>query len=1749
MADALNIKNLDKVTEINPGDFLLVEIPAGSRIVDFKNFIIGKDNITFATELSAFSRDITGLLSRTNTLTSALFAGNQDLLVNSLSTSTWLSAGNGIVINNISLIDQNGFATFKSHVSAMGVVYVSGGNSDQWSGAFVSLQPNSAAWNSTNTSVYSNSSRWESDFVTTNAQSADWESVYTTVNADSATWGGSANSKWTDAGATTYLTATTDNVAIGQAAAPTSAKLSIAGHVSATGMFIGSGGQSDEWSSAFSTVYTNSAAWAGAAAGGWTDDGAVVRLTTATDKVGIGTTAPAVALSVAGSISARDDLYVGDSSINFASGVKLTSGNVTDLKSTSGNWDQAYSSRSDVALASGGWDSTKTTVDAGATGWDATKTTVDAKTSNWNTAHTDSQLTKADMTNVITTSGSWDKTSNSMTTDVRQSSAKWWSAHNTLTATSATWSGESNQISLIATSSGRWNTLHGTVTSSSTNWDAGYNDKINSAAFATGTGIITLTQQDAGTVTVDIDGRYPDGSGSANTLARWTDTDSVGDSVVYQVSNKIGIGVAAPPEKLSIAGHISAHGDLFLSGGSILTDSKLHTVKTSVTAGSAQWWTAYSTVSANSAQWGLDTADLGNLIAISGRWNTTHTTVTAKSANWDQAYSSISEVALASSNWDTSYSVLTANSATWALNVADLANVITASGAWNSTNATVYANSAAWSNTDKLQTVYTTVSANSATWSAGGAGSFNTTELVAASSRWNTTHTTVTAKSANWDQAYSSTAFLATNSGAWIDGSGTANYIPAFSDSDTIANSVLYVDGSNVGLGVTTTTTGKLHSSISSSTVYGLVVNQSGTADVVQFHDDGTAVMVVQDGGNVGIGTTAPGEKLTVAGHISATGMYITSGGQSNEWGSTYTTVNANSATWSAGGTGTFNTTELVAASSRWNTSHTSLTSSSANWNTAYTDSQLNKADIANVISTSANWNTAYTDSQLNKADIANVAGVSANWNNTQTTLRANSGDWDNTQTTVNTNSAAWSASSGSGTVNTGTDGKIAFYDGTGTAVNDCVDIWHREDFSGSGALGIGNNLSSDSSVGAHLHVKIAKSGDFARCLIEDSHSSGAGAYVQTRSKDTGDAMFAMAVNCTGANGEWYNMGVNESAGTLRFATGHQSGNPQVDSNIVMSMTQAGNVGIGTDSPTSILHVEASAPTITLKSTGGANYIDFYNTTDLLSRITNNVTESKWSRERASSSDDPNIALLETGVVELNAGLQEGVIVQRESSGSVDLVIKSSGGGGFDPGIKFSGPSTPARIYIDNDAGKEPLIFERTNGGSIYQHGMVDNGNFAVGHINPSELLHVKGPSANIRLEGSPSSNVQFQLYDGGASVGTLESDTGDGSLRLKGGSIRSLQLAANNQDEHIYIDTDGNVGINVDSVIGNSNTSGTIKYRFHVKGDDVADAAYGAIALIETLKTPQHLTGGGATLNFRDATTGTSQTDKVGIGCFGKALTLATGNTTRNVITPSGNFKIGCNSVNAMDSETQSTQLEIYSGYGVPVKINNVLYSGGTCYMELSSKSTTSNTPYPVSFGERSDNMELWPGSTGSGIYTNAGVTIGYSSAAVSYRVAVNGTIASYGHTTVSNGTFSDEKLKENIKPVSYGLSTIMQLSAVEFTWINNVDRVLLPGSRTRGDDETLVPELTDCSWKDHNGDDRAQIGFIAQDVEGILPEIVNHESVKDPDVISQFFDDDDHCPSFKSIDYARLVPVLVEAIKELKREVDDLRAQVDGD
>ena len=101
--------------------------------------------------------------------------------------------------------------------------------------------------------------------------------------------------------------------------------------------------------------------------------------------------------------------------------------------------------------------------------------------------------------------------------------------------------------------------------------------------------------------------------------------------------------------------------------------------------------------------------------------------------------------------------------------------------------------------------------------------------------------------------------------------------------------------------------------------------------------------------------------------------------------------------------------------------------------------------------------------------------------------------------------------------------------------------------------------------------------------------------------------------------------------------------------------------------------------------------------------------------------------------------------------------------------------------------------------------------------------------------------------------------------------------------------------------------------------------------------------------------------------------------------------------------------------------------------------------------------------------------------------RVKGDGNVVVAG-SLVSN---SDIRLKTNIKPIEDSLNKVMNLRGVEY------DRV------------------------DTNSH---QLGLIAQEVEKVIPEIV-------------------HGDSTKSIAYDSLIPVLIEAIKELKNEIEELK------
>ena len=70
------------------------------------------------------------------------------------------------------------------------------------------------------------------------------------------------------------------------------------------------------------------------------------------------------------------------------------------------------------------------------------------------------------------------------------------------------------------------------------------------------------------------------------------------------------------------------------------------------------------------------------------------------------------------------------------------------------------------------------------------------------------------------------------------------------------------------------------------------------------------------------------------------------------------------------------------------------------------------------------------------------------------------------------------------------------------------------------------------------------------------------------------------------------------------------------------------------------------------------------------------------------------------------------------------------------------------------------------------------------------------------------------------------------------------------------------------------------------------------------------------------------------------------------------------------------------------------------------------------------------------------------------------------------------------------------------------------------------IYPDGTEFDWKDGNPNYKGHdIGVIAQDVESVLPDAVSTK----PD-------------GTKGVHYNKLIPLLIEAVKDLSKQVDDL-------
>jgi len=143
------------------------------------------------------------------------------------------------------------------------------------------------------------------------------------------------------------------------------------------------------------------------------------------------------------------------------------------------------------------------------------------------------------------------------------------------------------------------------------------------------------------------------------------------------------------------------------------------------------------------------------------------------------------------------------------------------------------------------------------------------------------------------------------------------------------------------------------------------------------------------------------------------------------------------------------------------------------------------------------------------------------------------------------------------------------------------------------------------------------------------------------------------------------------------------------------------------------------------------------------------------------------------------------------------------------------------------------------------------------------------------------------------------------------------------------------------------------------------------------------------------------------------------------------------------------------------------------------------------------------------AGIFMNGNVGIGCGAPA--YKLHVIGDIASSGtirgvnaYVTGAITACSDVRYKKDFTPIKKSLDIVLKMEGFNYYWNQK-------------------------QFPDKNFNDQKQIGFKAQDLQKLLPEVV--------------FTDTD---GYLSVDYSRLTPVLVEAIKEQQKTIEEDKKKI---
>ena len=430
-------------------------------------------------------------------------------------------------------------------------------------------------------------------------------------------------------------------------------------------------------------------------------------------------------------------------------------------------------------------------------------------------------------------------------------------------------------------------------------------------------------------------------------------------------------------------------------------------------------------------------------------------------------------------------------------------------------------------------------------------------------------------------------------------------------------------------------------------------------------------------------------------------------------------------------------------------------------------------------------------------------------------------------------------------------------------------------------------------------------------------------------------------------------------------------------------------------------------------------------------------------------------------------------------------------------------PASPAWVQLGAASGASQWT---TTGSNIYYN----TGNVGIGTTTPAAKLDVSGEvnfSENLTISknikwGNSGYGIQLSV----ATVGpkdALVSRNASGSQWVDVGSDAAwsgVTLAANGGNVGIGTTTPNNklqIGSTTYSVNSLAMGNGTQNFAIDISARTIptffSDNNFSFMG-----SGGNGNVGIGTASPYTTLTVGsTDATAKITAGGPNTHLTLASAG-------PAGNIYLNAGGVESGNYST-STRLTVGANGNVGIGTttpNNKLQIGSTTYNSntLAMGNGTQNFAIDISWSTiptfYSDNNFSFMGSGGSG-------NVGIGTTTPSRTLYVNGT--SGGTNAWEN--LSDKRLKKDVMLLDDGLSKVMALRPITFNW-----------------NKIVNPEL--------KLDDRNHLGFIAQEVEAVLPQVVSTA---------------DDAMKTKSVAYSDIVPVLTKAIQEQQTEITDLKKQVE--